>query len=962
MRVLNNVFWGGNVSEINEQQDFLKTWPLDRLKNITLDEYTNLDRESSFIYWLENKTESSGSIYGGSAFKFGIFRRLNTKTENSNPMYSTDGTYSWYTKYGKSKEEAFGNIRLLIINAAQSSVDGNLANLDTIDLGDAVKWKIAYLYNPSIVIPLFKKSVLIRACEKKGLEHSQKKNISGLQKFLLDLKLPDIDSHEYSKLLWEEFNLENFYSVIVKFIEQSQTDSLKRVGYPTSYKGYSVKLSFGVGNVAQIPWIGFIKEPNTITNGIYPVYLYYKSVNQLVLAYGKSETTECLSKWNNEDSLKTINEWFRGKYNTSPPRYGESLIKSVYDLNDELDPIVIQNDLDEIISEYEKQNFVSDNPASRQDIKNPEISNRIWIIAPGEGAFKWDEFLKDGVIALGWDLMPDLSNFSDREKVREKLLTVYPEESKSHKNNSLALWEFLSVMQIGDIIIAKRGLREYVGYGIVTSEYYYDSAKSEYRHRRYVEWKKSGSWREEVHNIVLKTLTDITQYTEYVDRLKRLIGIGQDSVIPTNLNHWWLNANPKFWKITDFEVGQEQTYTTHNEKGNKRARFEYFQAAKPGDLVIGYESSPIKKVVAVLEITKGAHIDEDNGDEQISFVIQKFLPEPISWAQLKNFTQLADSEIMRNNQGSLFKLTSKEYEAIIGNEIVSSHPEYSIDNALKDLFIEKDEIDEILESLEYKQNIILQGPPGTGKTFMAKRLAFLAMGERDEARIEMVQFHQSYSYEDFIQGFRPQEDGSFKLENGVFYRFCKKAMSDPNRKYFFIIDEINRGNLSKVFGELMLLIEKDKRSKDYAVSLTYSLSSETRFFIPDNVYLIGTMNTADRSLAVVDYALRRRFAFIDVLPVFNIKFRNNLINNGADEAIADRVINKITELNQLITKDNNLGNGFQIGHSYFCPNSQIKGDDEWYRFLVRHEIGPLLNEYWFDNLDKAKSIQESLLN
>ena len=244
---------------------------------------------------------------------------------------------------------------------------------------------------------------------------------------------------------------------------------------------------------------------------------------------------------------------------------------------------------------------------------------------------------------------------------------------------------------------------------------------------------------------------------------------------------------------------------------------------------------------------------------------------------------------------------------------------------------------------------------------MAKRLAYLLLEEKDDSKVEMVQFHQSYSYEDFMQGYRPNEDGSFKLENGVFFRFCKRAQADPDRAYFFIIDEINRGNLSKIFGELMLLIEKDKRGKKHAVSLTYSTSSELKFYIPKNVHLIGTMNTADRSLAVVDYALRRRFSFINVMPIFNEKFRNHLLNN-ADEAIVDKIIQNIGQLNLLIKSDKNLGNGFQIGHSYFCEPDTMNGDENWYRFVIENEIGPLLDEYWFDNLEMAENHKQNLLN
>lgn len=279
------------------------------------------------------------------------------------------------------------------------------------------------------------------------------------------------------------------------------------------------------------------------------------------------------------------------------------------------------------------------------------------------------------------------------------------------------------------------------------------------------------------------------------------------------------------------------------------------------------------------------------------------------------------------------------------------------------LFIQRNRFEEILNIFRVKKNLILQGPPGVGKTFFSKRLAYALMGEKAPRRLGTVQFHQSYSYEDFIQGYRPAGIG-FSLKDGMFYAFCERAKMDPHNPYVFIIDEINRGNLSKVFGELMMLIETDKRGPEWAIPLAYGKGPDDTFFVPDNLYLLGLMNTADRSLAMVDYALRRRFAFVNLTPGFGEKsFREFLITRGAQPTLVDMIVKKMAVLNDRISRDTtNLGPGFCIGHSFFCASFEgMKLDEDWYRRVISTEIEPLVKEYWFDNPSEAESLVKDLL-
>lgn len=407
------------------------------------------------------------------------------------------------------------------------------------------------------------------------------------------------------------------------------------------------------------------------------------------------------------------------------------------------------------------------------------------------------------------------------------------------------------------------------------------------------------------------------------------------------LTYWWLTLSPEIQTVSNVSVGEVIPYTP-----------EYSLEAKAGDKLIFYESKPVQQIVALGEISSG------HDGEKIYIEKTEELVLPLNYQLLKNNPVLEDKELFNKPVGNLSKLTQDDYHYILDMIRYDNPPvqesrsqKYTKDDFLDEVYLSENRYDILRLVLLNKKNIILQGAPGVGKTFAARRLAYSIIGEKDDNRIEFIQFHQNYSYEDFMMGYKPVDDG-FELRYGIFYRFCQKAAKHPDKEFFFIIDEINRGNLSKIFGELLMLIERDYRG----TKTTLAYNGQT-FSVPKNIYIIGMMNTADRSLAMIDYALRRRFSFFDMEPGFDshgfIEYKQRLDNETFDE-----LINRIQELNRDIAQDASLGKGFCIGHSYFT--GQTTCSVEWMQSVVEYDILPMLSEYWFDNHNKFRHWESNL--
>ena len=421
-----------------------------------------------------------------------------------------------------------------------------------------------------------------------------------------------------------------------------------------------------------------------------------------------------------------------------------------------------------------------------------------------------------------------------------------------------------------------------------------------------------------------------------------IMGIGWDKIGDLSV----YNSKDEMKQAMKEKIDPSRPY-----KNAAHATWQFANEMKPGDIVF---------------VKKGMHQVIGRGVVESEY---EFDPERSRYKNIRKVNWTHKGEWQHPGQAVMKTLTDitaytdyvEKLNALFESEIEDDIEEpvetvlkpYDADMFLEEVYMDKAKYDTLIALVMKKKNVILQGAPGVGKTYAAKRLAYSIMGVKDPSRVMMVQFHQSYSYEDFIMGFRPTQEGGFELKRGAFYDFCKSAEVDSeDTPYFFIIDEINRGNLSKIFGELFMLIETDKRGIELKL-----LYADEKFSVPKNVYIIGMMNTADRSLAMMDYALRRRFAFFDMEPGFNTKgFRQ--YQEGLQSEKFNKLIDRVEALNADIAADDSLGEGFCIGHSYFCELKETS--DQTLSGIVEFELAPLLKEYWFDEPAKAKTWIEDL--
>jgi len=823
-----------NQSLYQLKETFLQEWPLPRIQNMVLEEYTNLDK-TSFCYWLEAKTHDLGSIWGGSAYKFGIYKRKDTTTNINDGSRVTDGEYAWLQKYGASKEDAFQAVKEIITSIATNAQNNTIENIDTIDLGDAYKWKIAFLYGNFNIVNIFKNESLLEAAQSLGYTEASK-NYADLNRYILSNIPSEQDYFDFTAELWKKTTLAN--------------------------------------------------------------------------------------------------------------------------------------------------------------------ATKYWLYAPGENASKWEEFFNEGIMGLGWDQLGDLDQYESKKDIKKRLQELEGVES-SKQNDTAANFEFHKVVKEGDVVIVKKGISELLGYGVVTSDYFYDENRDSYQKCRKVDWKLRGNWKVDF-NLPVKTLTDVTKYpTEdpnYNKYFERLIAIMEGKGFNSSYKQGYSN------------------YLTAIYGENSGTKTSYIKAIEILSKLLSYNIFEVNDLLQLQQLYADLIKEQRNTEGKY------FHPEAPSYGQ-----------------NGFYSASIKTY--------IDFHKQLK---------------DNSMDSSSYKAplNQILYGPPGTGKTYnTVLEAAKIVTGNEtityDEAlqvfnenlnnQIEFITFHQNYSYEDFIQGLRPDtengKDLSFEKKDGVFKRIADRALKnieasnnpasakkdfdvvfqeliqplndgdveeleikmkkssfyitevgeksiefrknigDSNhtlsintlrkmydkgendiilgglqpyynpilelllvkgksevievsrKNYVIIIDEINRANISRVFGELITLIEEDKRSHG-KIPMRVTLPSGDSFIVPSNLYIIGTMNTADKSISLLDIALRRRFEFVPMYP-------NTLIEGVNSPTVLETINAEIIK---------RKGHDFTIGHAYFM------GEEYTLEKTINNKVIPLLLEYFMNDEKEVATI------
>jgi len=861
-----------------DQKAFIERFPLRELKNMTLEQYAIGTTEHSFCYWLEFKKIGFG-IGGGNSSKFGIYR----KNKDGNLVYATGFGEHRKILDDNNAELYFKQLLagiLMALDFAESDQVGRIRELK-IPLWNMVLQKILTNYYPDKFLSMGSPDVILKCAHALKLNHVELTRENSIQlnyecnKAIKNSGFGSGWPHEkLSAFLWEEFGDET---------EESPADSVQYMVL-VSAKSEFDKAGFSFKSLNKGRTSVRLRDDKRVlgsaagffelnwASGALSIELHFDGKISESLFYKKYTDLPATLEWIEHEGTRCIR------------------FKMLYSLEEKE---IISNVIDDL-------GFFATWVGARLNTAIPNDIRSYWLYAPGRGGAKWEEFYKAGIFAIDWDFIGTLSNYETSKEIEEVLLKG-EEIGRRRYNDALACFEFAKTIKIGDVVIAKRGTTEYLGWGVVTGDYYYDDNEDRYKHRRTVDWKLKCEIPPKADNIVPKTLTDITKYPDYVANLTEIlkIEINETAPAPIRTQH---PVNTIFYG----PPGTGKTYHT---------------VLRAAEIVEGRAIDSYEEALKVFNSKLHKQIEFITFHQNYSYeeFIQGLRPDTENGNQL----------VFERRDG-IFKIMAERALQKHWNTSEHSANRRPFEEAFSDFI--RPLLQGVVEEIEVKMN---EG-------------IFFITGCSDKS----IQFRKAKAattltlFIPVLKKVYLNPDSNEHLGLKYYYLAISKILAESKigggvdkgtgiQNYVLIIDEINRANISRVFGELITLIEPDKRMGG-AMPLEALLPSGDTFMVPSNLFIIGTMNTADKSIALLDVALRRRFEFEAMYPRYEI----------AGQEIYDVEI--LRKINEQIIKSK--GHDFQIGHAYFMGENRDKSA------RMNKKVIPLLLEYFMNDEKKVREI------